>query len=159
MNPDSLPLRDIHLPAPLGWWPLAPGWWIVGALVFVLLIAGLIWLWKRQNRQPQGATLALDQLAQLQRQYAQQPAALLRELSVLLRRVAINQYGRERVSGLTGNAWVEFLDQQAGKPLFAPRFTTLLTEHPYRPDAPVETAALIQAIRTWINLQQGKRHV
>ena len=111
------------------------------------------------NRQPQGATLALDQLAQLQRQYAQQPAALLRELSVLLRRVAINQYGRERVSGLTGNAWVEFLDQQAGKPLFAPRFTTLLTEQPYRPDAPVETAALIQAIRTWINLQQGKRHV
>ena len=61
MNPDSLPLRDIHLPAPLGWWPLAPGWWIVGALVFALLIAGLIWLWKRQNRQPQGATLALDQ--------------------------------------------------------------------------------------------------
>ena len=159
MNPDSLPLHGIHLPEPVGWWPLAPGWWIVGGLVYLLLLAGVVWLWRRQHSQPQGTGSALTQLEQLQRHYAQQPAALVRELSVLLRRVAINQYGRERVSGLTGNAWVEFLDQQAGKPLFAPRFTTLLTEQPYRPDAPVETAALIQAIRTWINLQQGKRHV
>jgi len=39
MNPtidvSQLPLRDIHLPGPVGWWPPAIGWWLVAALVLV----------------------------------------------------------------------------------------------------------------------------
>ncbi len=27
MEPSELPLRDLHLPDAVGWWPLAPGWW------------------------------------------------------------------------------------------------------------------------------------
>jgi hypothetical protein len=84
---------------------------------------------------------------------------LLRELSVLLRRIAISQYGRKQVSGLTGVAWVEFLDRAAGKNVFKGKFERLLTELPYQEEAQVETAALIRAIREWIKLQQGKAHV
>ena len=49
MNPDPLAqLRDIHLPEPIGWWPPAPGWWLL-ALVF---LSALIYvaLWWRQRR-------------------------------------------------------------------------------------------------------------
>ena len=34
MDPTQLPLRDLHLPETIGWWPLAPGWWFaIAALV------------------------------------------------------------------------------------------------------------------------------
>ena len=33
MDPEQIPLRDLHLPEAIGWWPLAPGWWVVIALV------------------------------------------------------------------------------------------------------------------------------
>ena len=32
MNENALPLRDLHLPDAIGWWPLAPGWWVLIAL-------------------------------------------------------------------------------------------------------------------------------
>ena len=36
MQETPLPLRDLHLPAEVGWWPLAPGWWVLIAIVAAL---------------------------------------------------------------------------------------------------------------------------
>ena len=48
MNPESLPLKDIHLPADVPWWPLAPGWWVLLAALLVLTLL-IHWLavWRR----------------------------------------------------------------------------------------------------------------
>jgi hypothetical protein len=158
MNPADLPLRDIHLPAPVGWWPLAPGWWVL----LCLLVGGVVflfWWWKRKKPTVNGLELALRTLDQLQGKYGKNTKALLRELSVLLRRVAISQYGRQQVSGLTGGAWLDFLDEKAGTNLFKGKFDSLLTELPYRAETQVETGALTQAIREWIKLQRRNTHV
>ncbi|MGB5726303.1 MAG: DUF4381 domain-containing protein, partial [Thiogranum sp.] len=41
MNPGSeLPLRDIHLPDPLSWWPPAPGWWLLLTLLVAIALLG-----------------------------------------------------------------------------------------------------------------------
>lgn len=158
MNPEELPLRDIHLPDPIGWWPPAPGWWLLAG-VMLAVIAWLFWRWKQQQREERSLELALAELERLQGKHGNNTKDLLRELSVLLRRVAMTQYGRQAVSGLTGSAWVKFLDDKAGKPLFAGKLAHLLTEVPYRPETQAETTALLHAIRQWIKLQRGKSHV
>ena len=47
MDEKALPLRDLHLPEPVGWWPLAPGWWVI--LVIVATALGYV-LWRLYRR-------------------------------------------------------------------------------------------------------------
>ena len=38
LNPETLNLRDIHLPEAIFWWPLAPGWWILAGATLLFII-------------------------------------------------------------------------------------------------------------------------
>ncbi|MGD2138441.1 MAG: DUF4381 family protein, partial [Gammaproteobacteria bacterium] len=40
-------LRPLHPPAPVEWWPPAPGWWVLGVLLLALL--GLAWWYHRTS--------------------------------------------------------------------------------------------------------------
>lgn len=47
-NTDPLAqLKDIHLPTPIGWWPLAPGWYILMGLILFLVIIFAYGVYKR----------------------------------------------------------------------------------------------------------------
>ena len=50
-NPALEQLRDIHLPQAVHWWPPAPGWWIVAAVVLALMIWLSRYLQARYRRQ------------------------------------------------------------------------------------------------------------
>jgi|GEM_PF-491197 len=50
-NPALEQLRDIHLPQAVHWWPPAPGWWLVAALVLALIIWLSRYLQSRYRRQ------------------------------------------------------------------------------------------------------------
>ena len=50
-NPALEQLRDIHLPQAVHWWPPAPGWWIVAALLLALTIWLSRYLRARYRRQ------------------------------------------------------------------------------------------------------------
>ena len=117
-----LTLRDIHLPDPLSWWPPAPGWWVVtGLLVITLGLAGSYWRWRRSSRT---RALALRALAEMVTAHARHrnDARLARALSALLRRATLAQLPprtasgtrtapRHEVAGLTGEAWLQFLER------------------------------------------------
>ena len=117
MNGDPLAqLRDWHLPDPIQWWPPAPGWWISAAV----LLAVLLWLvgvrWRRHRRRGAAARSALRELAAL-RETARADGdarAFVAALSRLLRRFALARFPREQVAGLTGDAWLAFLDVTGG---------------------------------------------
>lgn len=108
MSPQSLPLRDVHLPPSPPWWPLAPGWWLV--IAAVVLVLGSAWWWWRRRRQQQRRWLAAFD-AELQR--ATTPAQRLAALSVLLRRAARSVDAQ--ADRLQGEAWLQFLDGRQSK--------------------------------------------
>jgi hypothetical protein len=99
-DPASLErLHDIVLPPQLPWWPPAPGWIALGAL---LLLAACVSAWRvwRRHRAARYRREALAVLAVLHE------AA---EVSALLRRTALAIAPRAEIAALTGTAWPDWL--------------------------------------------------
>lgn len=142
MQAELAQLRDIHLPQPIGWWPLAPGWWALIALVCILSVVGLVW---SRMRRRSARFLALCELEAIK---PEQPDEFLAQISSLLRRVA-----RRHTSGadvLTGEAWSAFLME--GKYGMSRDTAALLATGPYGPPANenFEPEALRAETATWI---------
>ena len=143
MNPEMMlsqlaPLRE---PAAIGWWPLAPGWWIVLALS-VALLAGLV-LWLRKRRlQTAYRRIALKALDELRSREARQD-----ELNWLLKAAALRAYPQEQVAWLHGTAWQQFLASSCPK-VASDAFTELDTLYQREP-SPV-SGQLFDAAEHWI---------
>lgn len=159
-DPAQLPLRDIHLPEEISWWPPAPGWWILAG---VLLLAGVgIWYWRRQREHARAsaAYAAIQRLHDLRAAYQQHddPLQLVRELSILLRRMSISTSGREESAGLTGEAWLQYLDICLPEKPFSSGRGRVLIEAPYRQAIdPEELAPLLEICEQWLRAQAGGR--
>ncbi|HTF95237.1 MAG TPA: DUF4381 domain-containing protein [Cellvibrio sp.] len=114
MQPTQSPLdqlADIHLPDAVSWWPLAPGWWALLALLVVAVIAFAVWRYK--NRQNSYRLLAQQQLDIIYKNYqgTGNAAAFLHEISVLLRRVALTAHPTSFNASIKGQAWLDWLDR------------------------------------------------
>ena len=152
MNPmDPLAeLRDIVTPPPPSAWPWAPGWWILLILGLLLLSTSIWWFWRwRQRSRPR--RLALKQLAQLQQQEADPQT--LRQLSQLLREVALQSHPWEQVACLNGKRWLEFLDQTGDTTQFTEGPGKILGDGPYRPPGEPLNSHLFALCQEWIQLQ------
>lgn len=135
-------LHDIQLPAPIGWWPLAIGWYliIIGVLVLGVLVA---WFFLRpKKRNLKGEVLTLLGKAD----YA--------GVSTLLRRVALHQYPNENVAGLQGEAWLAFLDKTGKTTQFTQGKGRVLLTAPYQPGAEKTDEALVEIVTQWIAVQE-----
>ncbi len=152
MDEKALPLRDLHLPDAIGWWPLAPGWWLVLAMVVAVLVY-LAWrLFKRwQFHAPR--RYALRELARFEAEYREHrnPVTLGKQLSELLRRGMLAYAPREEVAGLTGDEWLAWLDEGMPVPYFHTEGGKSLLHLPYRDPqgdfSDVDIDALVSAVR------------
>lgn len=149
-------LRDIHLPDAVGWWPLAPGWYVLAiTIIIVFLLLGFFltrhYVRGRARRQ------ALRLLSSFQQQYekeanSQSGAA---RISELLKRVALIYFPREQVAGLQGDPWITFLDSTAKGVDFKSMRVELL-EVPYQPTTKCDLHRLFNMARTWISQRRGR---
>jgi hypothetical protein len=145
-NPAStLPLHDIHLPAEVGWWPLAPGWWALFVLLLLSILAA--WSLRRFWQRRRLRRLALRQLDALS---GLPESELASALSRLLRRAAISHFPRKETAGLQGQHWLEFLDRPFDDHPFSTGVGRCLSDAPYRPTAEIDGPQVIALCRRWL---------
>ena len=151
-DPLQLPLRDIHLPDSVSWWPPAPGWWTVLALFIAAVGLGL-WLRRRRiQKQRSAKLLSLRHLQTMRNAFAEHGDCqrLTQELSALLRRATISVYDREDTASLTGEAWLKFLDKNLGDRRFSQGPGRLLMEAPYQRRPSGDVSDLLRLCEAWI---------
>lgn len=152
-------MADIHLPAEPGFWPLAPGWWVLAALLLALLVYGAYRLQKRLqlHRRYRNALRELDKcLTSLQAGSGHNGATMeqrliyVNEVNSVLRRVALLHFAHDRVAGLSGQAWVAFIKQHDRAGRLTPELAGALAEGRFAPRCDVDTQALHGMARDWI---------
>jgi hypothetical protein len=141
-------LRDIHLPAPVGWWPPAPGWWLLLTLLIATLLIAFFWI-KKYRQRNRYRRLALQQLHALRTQ-PHDNFSLPQAVNRLLKQTALAAYPRQRVAALNGADWLLFLDSGLKQPRFSePTLRALTTTYQTEPET-VAPEVLLNAAEYWI---------
>lgn len=114
-------LRDIHLPEGVSPFPPAYGWWVILALIALLIVAHKIY---NQRLKKSKKRYALQLLMQM-------PANNLKtaaEMSEILRRICVYKY--YQATTLFGKEWIDFLNLHSKKQLNG-KAAQLLIDAPY----------------------------
>jgi hypothetical protein len=153
MNPSELPLRDIHIPEAISWWPLAIGWWITLAVIPIFLWISFL-IYKRLTRNT-AIKSAKKLLTELKQDKTKNEMQKLQEISALIRRVAISISPREECAGLTGIAWLEYLDSSLKEKSFSQGIGKCLIEVNYWKTLPenFKLKELINLTERWLKVQ------
>lgn len=141
-------LQDIVLPAPVPWWPPAPGWYVLAALI-VLAISWYGFHAIRRYHRNRYRRAALTTLNELQ---ASGDASACRDIPELLKRTALAVYPRSEVASISGEDWLSFLEQHAGKSRLDKAAGALLQRAAYQPEPlnEAEVSLLFASAGEWI---------
>jgi hypothetical protein len=150
-SPSIEQLQELPLPAAISYLPQTWGWVLLLVTVALVLVAWLThkayrWHLNRYRRE------ALARLSQLEQQLDN---LALREIPVLLKRVALSCPQHPDVASLGGGAWQDFL--QRNTPVQLPEdFSVQLAALAYAPDAVLEALdeqkrrELLKLSRQWV---------
>lgn len=153
-NFEQLPLRDIHLPDPVSWWPPAIGWWLL--VVAIVLAAIGIWLGIRhlatRQRRNRLYHLAEREINRIETEYraAHDSHLALQKLSILMRRIGMTVYDRKRIASLCGDEWTDWLTNSSVPAEARAGSIRLLADGPYNKDVSADLSPLISHCRVWL---------
>ncbi|SDH39571.1 protein of unknown function [Pseudomonas flavescens] len=160
MNPLDQ-LQPLIAPAAVGWWPPAPGWWLLAMLLPVLSVVA--WrLFRRlpgTQRKPAAEQpldplreAALQELQRLGKPYDGIPAGpWLQQINGLLKRLCRERYPDSHSHTLSSRAWLAFLDNRC--PAAGLTRWMILVEGAYKPHCNLDDKAiegLNGAVAIWI---------
>ena len=103
-------LKDIKVPEPVSWWPLAPGWYILMAILLIIIILSLVLIYKAKTRKKHLNTLK-SEITNLYDQYPDNSHQYAQRLSPLLKRIALLRFKSIKINQLHGKTWEVFLNR------------------------------------------------
>ncbi|NCD71244.1 DUF4381 domain-containing protein [Mucilaginibacter agri] len=138
-----------------------PGWYVLGALLLILL-AGLILLLIKYYQLNRYRKHALLLLASTEKKYTEVNAfeLLVYDANMLVKRIAMSRYGRQRVSGLRDGEWIGFINTTWHEKSFDSKDEVLINETIYQSGQSVsadDAQAFTNKVRRWI--RKHKRHI
>lgn len=134
----------------LGWWPPAPGWWLLLTLIVLGICLGS-WLLYRRHRRNAYRRQGVQQLIVINHQYAQDNNAseAITAINALLKSVALQAYPRRDIASISGEQWQAFLDSTAPG---GSGFDLSALQAQYRQETgDTDVQALILGARHWIS--------
>lgn len=148
-------MHDIRAPEPVGWWPLAPGWWLLIALV-VLAAATLCYsLLKRRraNRYRHEALALLDAISSDPDRHS------VADINNVLKRTALYAYPDDKavIVPAHGRVWVQWLNGCCTQPLIVDQAAETLIWGAYQGGNAPPLNALLTAARQWVRNHQKAR--
>lgn len=145
-------LRDIHLPEAIGYWPLAPGWWLL-AILLLLATGFAVYFIRHQLQARRYRKVALQQLAKLQSAMTE-PTTYLAGVNRLLKQTLLAAPQSTVPAGLTGEAWLAYLDATGQTNHFSTGPGQYLLDGPYQEKLTdfktADLKPLHQLIEQWI---------
>ncbi len=156
-------LADIRLPEDVGLWPLAPGWYVLAALLMGLLVYALVLLFRvvrkrrilgQANRELELCLRRREQaLGRSKSSDADSNAANLdyvNDVNAVLKRVALVHFPQHRVASLTGSQWLQFLKDSGDTSLLDDQTAQALSQGRFAPRCEVDPDALHRMAGRWI---------
>jgi len=146
-------LQDIHLPAEIGLWPPAWGWWVL-ALLIIATVSALVFFIKRKISRNAYRTIAIAELNSIHKKYgSDQSSEYLQNLSIILRRTALSGFGSQFNASLKGHEWLHWLDEQCTKTnlQFSQGVGAALLIGPYQKNPEFNRDELHKLSLIWVN--------
>jgi len=143
-------LKDIHGAGQPGWWPPAPGWWVLGfiSLLLVFVLTRRLLNWQADRRRRLAWLRELDELSRAH-DPSIQPHEYLADINRLFRAVAVKAFPGTACGRLQGKPWVDWIrallpEHAASDGLDA------LASGPYEPAPDFDAGALKELAKTWV---------
>lgn len=125
-------------------------------MIVAWLGVSLLRRWQR-NAMYRQAQSQLDKVQQEIEQHGLSSKTIV-TLSKLARQIAISCYDRQTVAGISGQAWLEFLDKTGDTKAFTTGIGRTLRDAPYcNSQPPAEAKALPMLLKQWMHKQKKTR--
>ena len=149
-------VKDISGLQDISMFPLAVGWWIIITIILLVGLSFLATFLKKQYYKKSWKFKVINRLDEISNNLAEDNIKnSLQELSEILKRIAIQTYGRKEVAGLTGTKWLKWLEIRDPGSFKWEKNGDLIVNYPFMPEYKIlakekDVKDLAKAIKNWL---------